>query len=172
MTHHETGISVTGKGIAETAPDMARVDLGVSVRADSVAAASGTVRERAASLIAALQSAGVASTDIATTGYNVHPEYDHHEGGQRLLGYRVSNDLQAVLRDLATSGAILDAAMSAAGDEVTVNGFTLAVSDDTEARSTAREAAWADTDGTPNIWRDSPVADSERWSASSRPQAT
>ena len=136
-----------GGAAEETAPDIARVDLGVSVRADSVASATNTARERAASLITALKLAGVAPTDIATTGYNVHPEFDHHEGRQRLLGYRVSNDLQVVLRDLTSSGTTLDAALSAAGDEVIVNGFTLTVSDDTEARATARESAWDDAVG-------------------------
>jgi len=144
VTHLESGITVTGRGTANATPDMARVDLGVSVRADSVAAASGLATERAASLINALKGAGVDSTDIATTGFNVHPEYDHIEGRQRLLGYRVSNDLQVVLRDLSTSGGILDEALSAGGDEVTVNGFTLAINDDTSAKDTAREAAWAD----------------------------
>jgi uncharacterized protein YggE len=60
------------------------------------------------------------------------------------LGYRVSNDLQVVLRDLSTAGEIIDAAVSAAGDESTVNGFTLSVTDDTEARDSARAAAWED----------------------------
>lgn len=144
MTDHETGITVVGRGTADATPDIARVDLGVSVRADSVAEANAMATERAASLIEAVKNAGVDAADISTTGYNVHPEYDHVEGRQRLLGYRVSNDLQVVLRDLSNSGVILDEALSAAGDEATVNGFTLAISEEAPARDSAREAAWAD----------------------------
>ena len=144
MTHHETGITVVGRGSADATPDMARVDLGVSVRADTVAEASRTARERAANLISALQTKGIPPNDISTTGFSVYPEYDHQEGRQRLLGYRVSNDLQVVLRDLATSGEIIDAALGATGDESTVNGFTLSLTDDTQARDAAREAAWDD----------------------------
>lgn len=123
---------------------MARVDLGVSVRADTVAEATRTARDRAAAVLSALQTKGIPSSDVATTGFSVYPEYDHHEGRQRLLGYRVSNDIQVVLRDLTTSGDIIDAAVGAAGDESTVNGFTLSLTDDTAARDTAREVAWAD----------------------------
>lgn len=144
MTQHETGITVIGRGSADATPDMARVDLGVSVRAESVAQATRSARERAAALISTLQTKGISSADIATTGFSVYPEYDHQEGRQRLLGYRVSNDLQVVLRDLASSGDVIDAAIGAAGDESTVNGFTLSLSDDTAARDEAREAAWED----------------------------
>ena len=144
MTHHETGITVVGRGSAEATPDMARIDLGVSVRADTVADATRTARERAANLISALQTKGIPPDDISTTGFSVYPEYDHQEGRQRLLGYRVSNDLQVVLRDLATSGEIIDAALGATGDESIVNGFTLSLTDDTQARDAAREAAWDD----------------------------
>lgn len=144
MTQHETGITVIGRGSADATPDMARVDLGVSVRAESVAQATRSARERAAALISTLQTKGISSADIATTGFSVYAEYDHQEGRQRLLGYRVSNDLQVVLRDLASSGDVIDAAIGAAGDESTVNGFTLSLSDDTAARDEAREAAWED----------------------------
>lgn len=123
---------------------MARVDLGVSVRADKMAEATLIARDRAAALISALQAKGIPSTDIATAGFSVYPEYDHQDGRQRLLGYRVNNDLQVVLRDLPTSGDVLDAALGAAGDESTVNGFALSLTDDTPARDAAREAAWED----------------------------
>lgn len=144
MTHDETGITVIGRGTADATPDMARVDLGVSVRSDTVAEATRTARERAAALTSALHTKGIPPNDISTTGFSVYPEYDHQDGRQRLLGYRVSNDLQVVLRDLSSAGEIIDAAVGAAEDVSTVNGFTLSVTDDTEARDAAREAAWDD----------------------------
>jgi len=138
------GISVTGTGEATLVPDVMTVDVGVSVRAESVAAAAESSRAHAMALIDSLAASGVERVDIATTNYSVSPEYDYQDGVQRLLGFRVSNDLTVTLRDLERSGSVIDAAVAAAGDAVTVNRVVFSSSDEQPARHRAREAAWAD----------------------------
>jgi hypothetical protein len=61
-----------------------------------------------------------------------------------LLGYRVANELSVTIRDIAAAGSILDIAVSAVGDPVTINRVQLSVEDETAARDLAREAAWGD----------------------------
>jgi len=138
------GINVVGVGEAGAPPDIMLIDIGVSIRADTVAEASTGARESAATLMETLTGAGVAKGDLATTGYTVYPEYDHRDGEQRLLGYRVSNELRITLRDLEGAGEILDRGMAAAGDAVMVNRLLFAVEDETGPRDQAREAAWRD----------------------------
>jgi len=147
VTDLPSGITVTGTGSAEVTPDLMNVDIGVSVRSETVAEASAEARQYATALIEALTEADVAREDIATHNYSVHPEYDHRDGQQRLLGYRVTNELSLTIRDVAAAGSILDAAVSTAGDAVTINRVHLTVDDETAARDGAREAAWGDALG-------------------------
>ncbi len=138
------GVSVSGVGEIGVPPDLMTVDIGVSVRADTVAEAANTARERANALIESLAASGIDRKDITTVNYSVFPEYDHHEGRQRLLGFRVSNDLKVTVHDLSGVGGVIDDAVAAAGDVVTVNNVGFSVDDDAAARAQAREKAWAD----------------------------
>lgn len=145
MTHdNEPGITVTGVGQSAASPDLMNVDLGITVLADTVADGRALATSRAQALIGSLKERGVGNDDIQTRRYSIHPEYEHRDGQQRLRGYRVSNELEVVLRDLGSAGEILDLAAEAGGDEVTINNVSFSVEDQTEIRDQARETAWAD----------------------------
>jgi uncharacterized protein YggE len=139
-----TGISVSGMGEVTGTPDTVEVDLGVSVLEETVDQAASTAAERAESLIAALTSNGVAEEDITTTDYSIYPEYDYSGNQERLVGYRVNNTVRAKIRDLDTTGTVLDAATAAAGDEARVSGLRFSLEDNADLVAAAREAAWDD----------------------------
>ncbi|MFZ0013733.1 MAG: SIMPL domain-containing protein [Acidimicrobiia bacterium] len=139
-----TGITVAGLGRGEARPDIAEIDLGVSVLAPTVSEASAAARDRASAVIDALTRSGLTAEDMATARYAIQPEYDHREGEQRLVGYRVSNDLRITLRQIDTAGEIIDAAVAAGGDAATVNRLAFSLSDETTVRDQARESAWGD----------------------------
>jgi len=139
-----TGISVSGMGEVTGTPDTVEVDLGVSVLGETVDQAASTAAERAESLIAALTSNGVAEEDITTTDYSIYPEYDYSGNQERLVGYRVNNTVRAKIRDLDTTGTVLDAATAAAGDEARVSGLRFSLEDNADLVAAAREAAWDD----------------------------
>jgi len=138
------GITVSGAGEANAAPDMVEVDVGVSVLADSVQDATRIAADRADAVSSALTAGGVAAEDMATTEYSIRPEYDYSASNQRLLGYRVSNTVRAKLRDVASTGPLLDSVVSAGGDETRVNGLSFGVADESALLAKAREAAWND----------------------------
>jgi uncharacterized protein len=135
---------VTGIGHSSASPDVMTVDMGISVLAVTVAEARSLATTKAQGLIATLKDGGLSDEDIQTARYSIHPEYDHLEGQQRLRGYRVSNDIQVVLRDLVSAGEILDGATAVGGDEVTINNVSFSIEDQTAVRDLAREAAWRD----------------------------
>jgi hypothetical protein len=139
-----TGISVSGMGEVTGTPDTVEVDLGVSVLEETVDQAASTAAERAESLIAALTSNGVAEEDITTTDYSIYPEYDYSSNTERLVGYRVNNTVRAKIRDIETTGTVIDAAVAAGGDDATVNGLSFSIEDNDELVAAAREAAWND----------------------------
>jgi uncharacterized protein YggE len=139
-----SGISVSGMGEVTGTPDTVEVGLGVSVLGETVDQAATTAAEKAQALIDALTSNGVAEEDITTTDYSIYPEYDYSSNEQRLTGYRVSNTVQAKIRDLDSTGAVLDSATAAGGDDVVVNGLSFSIEDNDELVAAAREAAWND----------------------------
>ena len=138
------GITVSGAGEANADPDMVEIDVGVAVLADTVEDATRTAAERAEAVSSALTAGGVRVEDMATTEYSIRPEYDYSSSQQRLLGYRVSNTVRAKLRDIASTGPLLDSIASAGGDETRVNGLSFGVADETSLLASAREAAWND----------------------------
>jgi hypothetical protein len=140
----QTGISVSGMGEVTGTPDTVEVDLGVSALGETVDEATATAADRADSLIAALTSNGVAEEDITTTDYSIYPEYDYSGNQERLVGYRVNNTVRAKIRDIESTGAVLDAASAAAGDEARISGLRFSIEDNAELVSAAREAAWDD----------------------------
>jgi uncharacterized protein YggE len=138
------GITVSGIGEARGRPDVVDVDVGVSVLAATVAQATTIAADRARAVTTSLTTAGVAADDQSTTEYSIRPEYDYSGSEQRLLGYRVSNLVRARLRDIDTTGQVLDAVTSSGGDDTRVNGLTFAVADETSLQAEARAAAWND----------------------------
>jgi uncharacterized protein len=138
------GITVSGAGEANGDPDMVEIDVGVAVLADTVEDATRIAAQRAEAVSSTLTAGGVLPEDMATTEYSIRPEYDYSSSQQRLLGYRVSNTVSAKLRDIASTGPLLDSIASAGGDETRVNGLSFGIADETSLLASAREAAWND----------------------------
>jgi uncharacterized protein YggE len=138
------GITVSGIGESSGRPDVVDIDVGVSVLADTVEGATSVAADRAGAVTSALTSAGISSDDLATTEYSIRPEYDYSGNEQRLTGYRVSNMIRARLRDIDTTGALLDSLSDVGGDETLVNGLVFGVADESALRAEARETAWKD----------------------------
>ncbi len=136
-------ISVTGSGSAAAAPDIAIITVGVEVMARSVAAARTQAATDGVAVIEALQAGGVASRDMATTTFAIHPMYDHRNG-RHLRGYRVTNTVEARVRNLESLGQLLDSVVAAGGDNTVVNDIRFAHEDTTALDTAARTEAWQD----------------------------
>ena len=148
----QTGIWVDGTGSVSAASDVADLSFGVEARADTVAAARAEAASAMDAVIASLGTSGVAADDIRTTHFSIQPVTVYEEGTRgeqtpKIVGYRVSNFATARIRDLSAVGGIIDAAASAGGDAVRINGIGLAVDDpqplEVEARKLALEDATA-----------------------------
>ncbi len=134
-------ISVTGSATATATPDRSRIDLSVSVLADTAAEAIAQANAAANRVVTAVRSVGVAAADLQTTGISLNAEYDWRESGRVLLGYRFRNALAVTVRDIDTTGAILDAATAAGGDPLSVDGIQFTVSNTAALEASVRLAA-------------------------------
>jgi uncharacterized protein YggE len=65
------GLMVTGEGEAKAPPDIARTNVGVEVRAETVEQASAEANQRMAALIAAIKQLGVADRDLRTHSFSI-----------------------------------------------------------------------------------------------------
>lgn len=141
-----SGINVTGQGRVYGTPDTLTLNLGVSVLRETVNAATDEAAAKAQAIIAALRAKGVAEVDIQTANYSIYPEYDYSGDTQRLIGYRVSNNLTVKIRDLAKAGEIIDAATAAGGNDVVVQNLAFSIEDNSALLEMARTAAWNDAE--------------------------
>ncbi len=112
-------------------------------RAEVSTALSGSTAA-ATALLDALRRHGVVPEDLQTSGLSVQPDYDYSGNAPVVRGYQASEQVSVRLRDLATAGEALSAAVTAAGDAARINGAWLEISDDRALLSAARDAAFAD----------------------------
>ncbi len=139
-------LTANGTGTVYVVPDIAIVSIGVATRAATAAEALSQNSAEMAQVIATIEAEGVARRDIGTTGFQVYPVYEQQQpptNGNpteppRVVGYQVSNEVRVTIRDLASSGAILDHVVSAGANQV--NGISFDSSD----RQGPADAALAD----------------------------
>lgn len=62
-------------------------------------------------ILGEIKNLGVEEKDIKTSQYNLVPQYDYPEHGERIfLGYALANQVQVKIRNFEKIGDILDAA--------------------------------------------------------------
>jgi uncharacterized protein YggE len=130
-------ITVTGTAAVTRIPDVARVSVGVGVTKSTVKAARDSAGKSMTAIIAAIKALGIDETDIKTSSIDLSPQYNN--SGTKIVGYRMSEQLQITVRDLDKVGDVVDTATAKGATEV--NGMSFEVGDPTGAMDEARAAA-------------------------------
>lgn len=142
-----SAITVVGEGSARVEPDIAVANIGVQVANEDVRAASSEAQEIMEAVLAAIQEQGVAEEDIQTSGFSIFADFGpigpSGEQPQTPL-YRVSNNVNATIRNLDQVAAVLDAAIAAGANNIF--GVNFSVDDPTEAAFEARAEAIANAE--------------------------
>lgn len=138
-------ISVTGLGRAVGDPDMARVQVGVSVANEDVGAAVAQSNQVIAELLERLAEQGIAEQDIQTTNFSIWTEeqWDPETGQpreQRL--YRVESTLQLTVREIDDLGSILETAIENGANNI--HGLSFTIGDPAPLADEARAASLRD----------------------------
>jgi len=147
-------LSVSGEGTVYVSPDIATLNLTVRTEAALLKNASSDNTDKNNRLIAFLKSKSVDAKDIKTTSYNVTPQYQYDsrpcplvgpgsacppQQPPKIVGYEVSNSVEAKIRNLDMVGPILDGAVAAGANEISGPNFT--VDDPNKAQEEARALA-------------------------------
>lgn len=137
-------VTVTGEGSASAPPDLAVVGAGVESSAKTSQTALDAQNKAAAALLAAVLAQGVAERDVRTRSVSLTPVYDYKDGTSRLTGYQASQSFSVKVREVARTGAVLQAVTDAAGDAARIDSVVFDVADPAPLQARAREAAHGD----------------------------
>jgi uncharacterized protein YggE len=182
----QQGIFVSGTGAIAVTPDLALLNLGVQVTADTVQEALNQANGSLSAMLAVLDSHGIEEKDTQTRSFNIQPRYSFREitrcndaaassstsapapapasepmpplevpvveigkssedcfvdREQVLIGYQVTNQLTAKVRDLDDVGPVIDSVVVAGGNNVQIQGISFTIEDTSALSIQAREAA-------------------------------
>ena len=137
-------ITVTGVGTISVVPDAVRFNATVSSLASTNAAALSSASKSAAAVRAALKDKGIALKDIRSANISVYPEYNWtQEAGTKITGYRASQSFDVLVRKASDAGTIIEAVVTAGGDNVQLGGVIPTTLNPAIATEEARAAAVA-----------------------------
>lgn len=134
-------LTVQGTAEVKTAPDTARVRLGVQFTSPTAAEASKQEANSMAAVMQAIRNVGVSPQDIQTSDLSLDPVYDNRANEQpQLKGFQATNIVIATIKNPANVGPIIDAALNAGANRV--DSISFFKQDDAAERDQAlREAA-------------------------------
>lgn len=134
-------VSASGEVVAE--PDIARIASGITSEAETARKALDANSAAMKKLIEGLKAAGIDPKDIQTSEFRIDPRYTNPREGQVAVidGYRVTNQVGVVARDLSRLGEILDTLVSLGANQM--NGLSFEVSKAETLKDEARTAAVA-----------------------------
>jgi uncharacterized protein YggE len=114
-----TLLDVVADGRASRVPDIATIRAGVVTQAPTAAAALSANAAQMARVLAAVRAAGVAARDVQTATISLNPQYRYGENQPPVItGYQASNSVAIKFRDIAKSGAILDALVKEGANQI------------------------------------------------------
>jgi uncharacterized protein YggE len=137
-------ITVSGVGTVSVVPDAVRFNATVSTLGTTNSAALSSASKSASAVRAALKDAGIATKDIRSANISVYPEYNWtQEAGTKITGYRASQSFDVLVRTSSKAGAIIEAVVTAGGDNVQLGGVIPVTLNPAAAAEDARAAAVA-----------------------------
>jgi hypothetical protein len=135
-------INVSATGSVKVTPDTVRINTTVTNVGATSAVAQSTVATSASALRKALASNGVVTQYIKSANLTIYPEYNYTaDKGSVLVGYRASQTFEIIVRNAKNAGTVVDAIVAATGENMTLDGVTPYVFDNTTATNAARTDA-------------------------------
>lgn len=134
-------LSLSATGSINVRPDTAHITVGVVSEAENARSAMDDNNAAMAKVIEALKEKDIASKDIQTTNFSVHPRYQHFDDGKPsvISGYRVVNSIRITVREIGRLGEVLDKVVSFGSNQI--GGISFSVSEPDELMDKARVAA-------------------------------
>lgn len=150
-------VTVSGLGEVSAAPDMARVNVGVVTEDKTAAKAVAKNSTQMSGVFGLLRSLGIEDKDVQTSNFSVQPKYETYESNRqrkdRIVGYRVFNQVRVKVRDLDDLGKVLDRVLTE-GEANQLNGISFHISNPEPLLDQARRNAMDDAKRKANLYAD------------------
>jgi uncharacterized protein len=131
-------ISVTGSATVMGTPDTVSFEIGMQTQNANAATALDFNNDRVAALEKALEKHGVTKKEMQTSGLNLSENTNNN--GQ-VIGFTVSDTLTVTMHNIAKAGGAIQAAATAGGNGVELDGITFSISNDSKLLAQARAKA-------------------------------
>jgi len=147
-------ITVSASGSVSAVPDTARITSGVATEAPVARDAVSKNSEAMQKIIAGLKAGGIDEKDIQTTSFHIEPRYTRAREGEASVidGYRATNQVQVVVRNLDKLGEVLDRLASLGANEMA--GLSFDVSQAEKLKDDARKEAVANAHRRAKLYAD------------------
>lgn len=133
-------LAVVGEGRVDVVPDVAYVDVGVTVNnAATVEEARKKIDKINSDLVAAVKKLGISSKEIKTTNYSVYPSYTYENNTNRITGYDGNATVTIKTKKIESTALVIEAATKAGANQI--NNTRFAVDNPAKYREEARESA-------------------------------
>lgn len=142
-TNMKRTLSLSATGTVSAPSDMMTIRTGIHTLAITAREALSINNDMMQSMIAALKSMGLKSSDIQTVNFSIHPRYNRYKNLKepKVIGYNVANDIMIQLHDLDKAGEILDRVVTLGVNRI--NSLTFSVKDKDTLKNDARKKAMA-----------------------------
>jgi uncharacterized protein YggE len=102
-------ITVSTEGMTTATPDEADINFSVLTQGTDPQTLSNNNNMKMSAVLQFVSSQGIASSDIATTGYDLEPNYQWDKNTNRnfITGYTLTQTVQVKIRDLTKVAAVL-----------------------------------------------------------------
>ncbi len=102
-------VTVSAEGKTVATPDEADITFSIVTQGQSPSALSDNNNSKMAAVLQFVASQGIASSDVATVGYNLQPNYQWDKNSQRnyITGYTLTQTVRVKIRDLSKVAPVL-----------------------------------------------------------------
>ena len=148
INSQQEGVWVSGTGVVTITPDIATLRLGIEAQAATVAMAQSQASEAMDEVMAALSDRGIADKDIQTQHFSIRQitKWDRDKEENVVTGYRVTNTVNAKIREIDKAGTVIDVVAATGGDLTRIDSINFSVDDPSAYYEEAREKAMTDAE--------------------------
>ncbi len=119
-------IAVSGMAEQEVAPDMAYVDIGITVRADDAETARAEEAKIAQQIRRSLLGLAITDNDLQNTGYYLNQDYKIDRSGERTIDkYVLNSSIKVTVKDLDKLSQVIDNTVKAGATNISNVTFAL-----------------------------------------------
>lgn len=140
ISNRSSELAVVGEGKVDVVPDIAYVDVGVTVNSQpTVEVAQNKLKETNNNIIEALKTIGIEEKNIKTVNYSVYPNYSYENNKSTISGYDGTATVSVKTKDTEQVSAIIETATNAGANQI--NNTRMVVESPEKYREVAREKA-------------------------------